>query len=173
MNLYAFVDNDGLNYVDILGLYAGVKGHGGPISPKDSVTEIQKLQDAADAQGEASTARRLKGILPLFGNPDEFNTNDKNHFVYTCKYGWVDMGHFFRNANGVKKLGTPVTFTGAVLLEVVQFTIGRAPELLKRTRLRTSKSGFAVEDLESNALGRQFGRDIKKQSKGAAVDIFN
>jgi RHS repeat-associated protein len=173
-NLYGFVGNDPVNYFDPWGLYPGVEGHGGPISPENSVSKILEWQRKADANGDISTRNRLQEIMPLVGNPEPFNTNEGNLFVYTCKYGWVDMGHFFRNATGVNRLGKPATYLGAMAIENLQSTYGRAPEispLLKKAGVKTSKSGYAVEDLSSNALGRKFARDIEKKNKGSAADV--
>jgi hypothetical protein len=174
-NLYGFVENSPIDTIDLLGLYPGVKGHGWPIAPRESVAKIRELQEEADTRAEAnrrsvSTARRYNGIMPIFGNPDEFNTNDKNLFVYTCKYGWIDMGHFFRNARSVNAMPTPLVAASAGLIEIGQTAIG--PKLWKWTG-KYSKSGFAVEDLLSNAAGRQFGRDNRARGKGPPVDIAN
>jgi len=106
VNLYGFVGNNGVGKVDILGRYPGLDGHGSITSPASSVEWLRRIVSEADAileqqipdrsytfgeqnAREASrTMARLKEFLKQNG------TDANNHFVYTCKYGWLDMGHF-------------------------------------------------------------------------------
>ncbi len=68
-----------------------------------------------------------------------------NKFVYTCKYGWIDHGHFFYNAYATYLLGRGLTALFAELNELKQTFQGNA-------------SAYSPEDKTSNWLGRQFGK---------------
>ncbi|MBK8478406.1 MAG: hypothetical protein IPL39_19605 [Opitutaceae bacterium] len=181
VNLYGMVGNDPISYFDSIGLYPGVEGHGIPIDPKDSVEMIRDLQRQADqslADGEGDESdpngMRFDKIMQLFTNPKGFNTNSGNRFVFTCKYGWVDMGHFFRNAHGAYIAPRSMIAAGSGLVEFTQFYYGRKYwtwGLGRWTEKFTSKSGFAVEDLVSNAVGREFGSQIKYSSRSGPSDI--
>jgi hypothetical protein len=114
--------------------------------------------------------RRLNYILPVFGS-GKLDTDAGNKFVYTCKYGWVDMGHFFRNANAEYKLFRAVIVASAWALEVGQNIGGwRKWEYLPYNIVpheKISTSGFAVEDLVSNYQGRRFGAALEAKDKKA------
>jgi hypothetical protein len=143
-NLYAFVANACLNKVDVLGRYPGLPGHGGLISPSDSVQLLGILQ-AITASIDDGRSRTHRLLLSIFS---EIDTNDRNRFVYTCKYGFVDLGHYFNNA--VLTLLTSRRFAqlASDLNERGQDLIG-------------SDSAWGPEDLVSNELGRQFGSAIE------------
>lgn len=147
VNLYGMVGNDAVDHWDKLGLYPGVPGHGRAIPPDESVAILRNMIGA----GGDSVRENLKRIIPLQAFVSERNklsTDANNRFVYTCKWGWVDMGHFFRNALIVQYLEKSTTATLATSLENLQDTYN-------------SDSTYSVEDLMSNYLGRDFGEAAK------------
>ena len=173
VNLYGFVGNDGVNRIDSFGLYPGMKGHGEAISPTEAVKFIKNLQDKKDKAFDARLSAipydlqrdkwlvskqrnslRLGYIIPLAHNPSgpgRLNTNDGNRFVYTCKYGWIDMGHFFRNANGAYHRGS----------KRIKWFADKM-ELLQEKGIGDETSAWGPEDLISNDVGRKFGVKIRK-----------
>lgn len=174
-NLYGCLQNDPLGRIDELGLYPGRFGHGKAMPPNDSVLLIARLQAEADSEFDQvvdgfssnpeipysirtlSKARnywRLNYIIPvqMSKNPKGLNTDSGNRFVYTCKFGWIDMGHFFRNANAAYKLWTPVVATVAWFIEAGQAFVD-------------SDSAWAPEDLVSNREGRRFGNTLEQKDR--------
>src|SRR5690606_32493839 len=112
---------------------------------------------------------RIKLVLiRVFGHDDinmfrllevasRIGTNDRNRFVFTCKYGWIDMGHYFNNASitympywlGLRHLtpawvGRVFAWLGSYLTEAGQFWAN-------------SNSTYSPEDLISNYHGRELG----------------
>jgi len=188
VNLYAFVGNRPIYRFDRLGLYPGSEGHGDQIGPKASSDLISQIQNQADNQintfinlipnnnwkrkiGEASNIFRLLSYLKKIG------TSEGNKFVYTCKYGWIDHGHFLNNA-----LLTYVSAIGWNMLAEHQVTNGVIPQnpfsindladagvltaeiasFLNEVgqTIMGSDSAWTREDLISNDLGRQMGRKM-------------
>ena len=155
INLYGFVNNDPVNYFDADGRFPGSAGHGDKISPADSAALINSEQNKADATFDSSLANarnprhaslgrnlyRLNSIRKAIG------TDAGNKFVFTCKYGWIDHGHFYNNAWLTYMTGgRALPAIGSWLNEAGQWLVG-------------SDSSWTLEDLESNALGRQLGQD--------------
>ena len=111
------------------------------------------IQTIADAYFDAMLIRTsLKRTQSVFRNAYRLailaggiGTNDYNKFVYTCRYGWIDHGHFFNNATGAYGYSRQAA---AVLSEV--------NEVLQK--LWRSPSAYTPEDLISNMLGRDLGQ---------------
>ena len=92
------------------------------------------------------TEKWPRGFLdPLQGGGGVISHRRTNKFVYTCKYGWIDHGHFFYNAYATYLLGKGIT---ALLAEGNE---------LKQTWQKDA-SAYSPEDKTSNWLGRQFGK---------------
>lgn len=181
--IYAMTENDTINKIDILGLYPGVPGHGNPVSPIEAHAEILRLQNIGDVnfnqllhsylnhfgadivwrQSGMRNAYRFSTIIGrgINSTPNgRLNTNASNKFVYTCRYGWIDMGHFFRNANLAYTFRDSLVEAAATGLEVAQSAYG-------------SDSSFSVEDLQSNARGRDFGAHIRSLDNEVMEDSMN
>lgn len=167
LHLFGFAENNQINELDPWGMYPGVPGHGDPISPEKAVAEIARLQSQADAEFDKylpalsrqydlsvvwvesgmRNIRRFNGIIGRFVNTTpggRLNTGSMNKFVFTCKYGWIDMGHFFRNAN-------------LAYVSRKSLVAGAATAFEGWQAYYRSDSAFSVEDLESNLQGRAFG----------------
>jgi len=158
VNLYGFVANDPLNQVDFLGNYPGLAGHGFAIAPEHSVETINSIQIQSDRAFDqtingfwfrrklislARNAVRLRELTSRIG------TNERNRFVFTCKYGWLNHGHLFNNARAVYMFqgGTKFASLFSDRTERVQEWWG-------------SNSAWSPEDLQSNEVGRNFGSRI-------------
>ncbi len=70
-----------------------------------------------------------------------------NRFIYTCKYGWIDTGHFWRSAAYGDYWGKHKAYKGSVGMEVIQQITG-------------SESAWTQEDLASNWQGAKFGHEF-------------
>ena len=72
-------------------------------------TVLQKINDIVERTGrgkepaEANLARLAK--LGLGFNPGATKEEKDNAFVYTCRCGWIDMGHFFISAAAAYAIG--------------------------------------------------------------------
>lgn len=104
-----------------------------------------------------------------------------NAFVYTCKGGWIDMGHFFFTAAGAStRVGAPATWAKAVETEEEQQRertkfetwpkarreeyFGRSRKTAtreQRARRGTAGSAYTIEDLPSDMFGFQFGLSLR------------
>jgi len=179
-NLYGMVGNDIVNVWDVLGFYPGLPGHGDPVSPKVSSATVSRIEvySRLKTLDEASRLLRVgtaldnvydnlqttkigellgKGTYNTFkdlGDNRLLGSNENNLFVYTCKHGWVDHGHFFNNARGAYKIGVGDTETLAETMERLQEHGGFG--------LFDQTSAWAPEDLISNDLGRKFGELARK-----------
>jgi hypothetical protein len=165
LNLYGMINNDPINTIDILGLLVGSEGHGDPIGPRASAKLVHSVVAQADAALHADivTGWRLGAVKKSYARNSNrlhylsnklIGTNEKNKFVFTCKYGWVDHGHFFRNAF-FTYLGTRFpAFGGSEIVEILQSLGG-------------SDSAYSPEDKISNALGRGFGKRARNHDLGA------
>ncbi|MCI0536067.1 MAG: hypothetical protein L0Z50_12655 [Verrucomicrobiales bacterium] len=154
LNLYAFVCNDPWNKVDALGKYPGLPGHGSLFNPTDASTLLGTLEAVSRmASGSSLPPLSIRTLLSVFS---ELDTNDRNRFVYTCKYGFVDMGHFFNNAVFTLAISPRFAEWASTLNEKGQAFVN-------------SDSAWGPEDLVSNDLGRRFANamDAYESKNGA------
>ena len=78
-----------------------------------------------------------------------------NGFIYTTKYGWIDLGHFFWMAFRAYELNSADD----------AYTIGIAMEYYQKVWRRDDgmrDSAFTLEDLPSDALGAKFGYELRQ-----------
>ena len=139
----------------------GSAGHGNPISPSTSAQLIEEAVKEADIELDKeiqqtssrfskiglSSLRNLRRLGYIAFN--KIGTDQGNRFVFSCKYGWIDHGHFFKNAYGTYETSRWITALFAELVELGQTIIG-------------SESAYSPEDKRSNFLGREFGDRMKK-----------
>jgi hypothetical protein len=101
-----------------------------------------------------------------------------NAFVYTCKGGWIDMGHFFLSAAGAKAKGFQYAWKKGQEIEKGQqrerdrYTRMTPAQRLKyygrsfkgtpeqQARRGTAWSAYTIEDLPSDWFGAKFGANI-------------
>ena len=80
-----------------------------------------------------------------------------NAFVYTCEYGWLDLGHFFQSAFVAYATGSPAAaFKAGKLVEIQQ-------EWHHRHNVpgeAWGESHWTAEDIPSDLLGSNFGKHI-------------
>jgi RHS repeat-associated protein len=167
INYYVFAENNPLSGIDVIGLYPWLLGHGKPIEPQKAVSEFTIGQ----AKGDHLLTRRLyqmkraheppdmtwnesqrRTIIRLLSIQDRFGTGEGNRFVFTCKNGWLDIGHFLNAAVGSYTLGESITRA-----------LGRANETAQNLwdQVFESSSKWGPEDLSSNEEGINFGRKLK------------
>ena len=103
-----------------------------------------------------------------------------NHFVFTCKHGWIDMGHFYIMASLAywrRVTGLGLYDPRLELLGLPDFDkrVGELQEfsqylfLLMGRGHGNGESAYSPEDPPSNDAGIMFGRGLA--TKGAAADV--
>ena len=86
-----------------------------------------------------------------------------NAFVYTCRYGWIDLGHFFLSATISYFIGHLAAYSLSWILELLQEA--NFPPFGEGWQ----KSGFSAEDLLSNWTGSRFGERVRQDSLAARI----
>jgi len=139
-----------------------------------------------------SAAAPIPAQLAALGyefNPGGGEDNPSNAFVYTCKGGWIDLGHFFLTAAGastylVSAAGPLITWKKAIQTEEQQQREREkfeGPERVKYfgsswkeakeekeagrpekvNRRGIAWSAYTIEDLPSDKFGFEFGRNLR------------
>lgn len=140
---------------DYAGTYPGSPGHGSAIPPEESALLVSRIQVRSDRAFDVmlnDSWRMLRwhrslarNVFRLIRYHDEIGTNGGNKFVYTCRYGWIDHGHFFHNALGTYVSSPKILELASWLNEFGQDLAG-------------SDSAWTPEDLISNG-GRKRGQE--------------
>ncbi|MGE0269234.1 MAG: RHS repeat domain-containing protein [Candidatus Omnitrophota bacterium] len=172
INLYGFVMNSPIIHYDVLGEWVNPNGVASPTFVFRTVrtteqgmlgrymSEAKKLRNKKQwfGLGGPRVPNERKWTLDLLWTlgREVFDTNDvsgtKNKWVFTCKYGWLDMGHFFT----VSWLATKLNDSGRA------YTLSTWKETEQdvfRKFFENSphgQSGGTAEDLYSNYLGANF-----------------
>jgi len=162
MNLYEYAFSDPVLVTDQYGLRVELDAIISA-SAAESIAEHAQLigdQKFADWEWESGGLllrlnRTLKvGCQQAFRSYytwKKFDANtDNNRFVYTCKGGWIDLGHYSGTAFATYVVG-PIY--GLALSYGVEFDQEFDP-----STVADKVSAFSVEDLYSNYLGMNTGR---------------
>jgi len=106
VNLYGIVGNDAVGSVDFLGQYPSI----------DQIADVEQVLNkmANPVLSDLWLTDKVRNKLPygrdsltetsaaLFYFASQFDTGKDddggNNFIYTCKCGWIDLGHFFQSA---------------------------------------------------------------------------
>ena len=134
-NLYRYVGNCPINYVDPFGL---AHNQAGTTDPNHIVDRVRELESRGLCKDEILEQIR-----------DEHAGND-NRYFYTDEYGWVDIRHFGEAANYANSYGSVITEGLGFANEVFQWINESGDEY---------RSGFSPEDIPSNSAGAEFGDD--------------
>lgn len=154
LNRYAYARNNPYKYIDPTGEEPTLSQLG---SVESVVNFIQNIE-----QGNPNLSPRdvLSATAAQFKSPSNINSVQargdfklNTRFIYTKNKGFIDLGHFFRNA---KNPSYGVAIGGGIALELTQFS-GITKPLGFGNQL---SSGLSYEDLPSNVLGVQFGRNL-------------
>ncbi len=194
-NLYGMVGNDVVGKIDRLGLYPVHDRIGGPSEAlRRMVSEFGLTANKLQA-GKKKTPDWLKkyitGEIQAFAvfkkmfDPGKADDGG-NMFIYTCRCGWIDVGHFYgtaffgalaNNILGNSKLAAELAYQGSKAIELHQ-TLAKlsggsgATWNIVQSLLQSmggpglpfvdgkdgwSTSAATLEDLPSNHYGAQFG----------------
>src|SRR6266851_4176872 len=137
--------------------------------------------------------------LGLEFNPGAGRDSPRNAFVYTCRCGWIDMGHFFissaiayvagfllRFVSSLRSLLSGMTGGQASLIigwfmehfqeAFRQFVTGPfggllnlAPASVRDAVMGNVRSAFTVEDLPSDKFGADIGQEVFGDWMGSAA----
>jgi hypothetical protein len=178
-NFYAFAQNNSINMYDLFGLWVHPNGI---ISPENVVIMIGNVEREAlsyyrwhlslhenDEQELKDRIWRIHtlGLLKKLSR-ETFSTDyikgEANKWIFTCKYGWIDIGHFFTNAYFSSLLKNPLLVYDLSITQVeswqsVALKILENPLLNKVlwfVKDETGQSAFTAEDLNSNFQGAYF-----------------
>ncbi|MGV3660990.1 MAG: RHS repeat domain-containing protein [Prosthecobacter sp.] len=163
VNLYGICLNNPVCLFDPDGRMPEIPGHGHMYSPYTSIEKVRETQDEFDREYDLNSGSDVykinRNFRRLYRIAEEIGPNMGNMFVFTCKYGWIDMAHFFNSATAtyLSSLVTPV-WMGGYVIERVQEVVDQS-------------SWFAPEDLTSNRLGIDFGERALKHDN-FAIDNY-
>ncbi len=149
LNLFSYTYQNPIKFVDFQGTSPNKRRAG---TLKDLIIIIRGIKKQ---HPNLSPAKLLLKVADHF-------RNDKSRlrYIYTKKYGWIDLKHFFTAAIYAKKYGNLITRILRFGLELEQY-------------LKESKSGFSPEDLPSNKAGAIFGDDVFKEGDPLDEQIEN
>ena len=165
LNLYEFVKSNPLVATDPFGLAVDTRGNaprgtGNIISPYEAVRRTMFSERFEKVRIRREWERKFGEDWPhdpiFWVDPpnrmvleelwkQEFEPHSTNGFVFTCKRGWLDLGHFFQIAYWA-------------YYEGLERAKRRGIEIEKWQQWRGDLwSAWSPEDLPSNELGAQFG----------------
>jgi len=97
-----------------------------------------------------------------------------NAFVFTCKQGWIDLGHFWLSALGGYMFGENISYGLGVAVEYIQHLSPTSLPFIGELKALEEwhKSAFTVEDLNSDLLGAKFGASLRDKDYKAILPEF-
>jgi RHS repeat-associated protein len=147
-NPYKYVDPDGKEPVQSEALKSG--------SAESIIKFVENIQNNNKDLTSNQILTKVANAY-TFDNPSKNNKDSSNfasNFIYTEKYGVVDMRHFFVSALVTQKTRS----------KVLTLSLSTGWELLQCAGLGT-QSCFTYEDPGSNRLGRDFGFDFNSEEE--------
>jgi RHS repeat-associated protein len=182
-SLARWLEPDPIGYVDGLNVYQYEKGSPNRfrdpkgttvnasqiISPSMAMTRIRMVEFAATAgvrrPGYEPTLMELMMLNREF-DPGGFGTG-KNGFLYTCRWGFIDLGHFFWSAvKGYYNDGWD--YDDGALTEWIE-------DYFRVTlfgALDFGDSAWTPEDMPSNVLGNLFGQKYRALTAPLTVSQY-
>lgn len=154
---------------------------------------IVRFIDARQSLGlmEPTVRQAITNLVRLLELAFEFNPgaakdSPRNRFVYNCRCGWIDMGHFFFSALAAYLAGLLLRFSSlprtlpvvptpsevslalGFLVEELQDAVRRfvsglpspLQSLVPEGIRGIMRSAYTIEDLPSDAFGAAFGQEV-------------
>jgi RHS repeat-associated protein len=141
MNGYGYLRSSPQTLRDPIGLAPNQEG---ATDPDYLLSRIQELE----RQGHSDEA-----ILHAIR---EESAHNSNRYIYTDKYGWIDLRHFSAAAEETQTYGGALTEVGGLIVEIQQW-FEEGPD--------DYQSAFSPEDLPSNSAGADLGEYYMDDSK--------
>ncbi|MBN1187106.1 MAG: RHS repeat-associated core domain-containing protein [Bacteroidales bacterium] len=147
INLYVFVGNNSLNAFDPLGLSPHP---GGVIPPGEAMKYINEAAKISNLNASELLKELGSGV---------FNTanihGETNKWVFTCKFGWIDLGHFFNTSYIANTIKSPfIAYAASWYFEIYGQGMGLSIPKIKEGP--NPQSSGTYEDLNSNYEGAYF-----------------
>jgi RHS repeat-associated protein len=165
MNLYDYCRETPTGRRDWRGTTVDPKSIIGPDMAYYDVLRTE-VDFSSSPQGKSlSQARFTEELLYKLGRDTFFPGaigNGRNKFVYTCKYGFIDLGHFFFSAWEGYRKGAAKAYAEGIAVEELQAT---ALILAGPLTLDWGNSAFTPEDLPSDWYGSHVGEHAKQALK--------
>jgi RHS repeat-associated protein len=160
-------DNNPVGSIDVLGLWVDL----GNITAPDSI--LLSAANIDDAMGTLErvpslwkkphkymhTLYALQALFVRFNPGGQSNGMDK--FVFTCKLGWIDMGHFFGSAALAFGSSSDFAFGTGVWVEERQYKSQQKSKKKGEPVSGWGNSAWTPEDLPSDEAGSDFGASLK------------
>lgn len=185
-NPYSYAQNSPQIFNDPSGLYPGLTGHGNWVFPAFSVGRTSDIQAESDRRFDQilkslpetlkvgpfryqylrNHVSYLRQVYHFFQFLSKVGTSETNNFVFTCKWGWIDQGHFFNNAGitYITSLAGAYLKPPASLEDVERIAIRSRNFAWLASAINefgqqavNSNSAWSIEDLPSDMLGRRMG----------------
>lgn len=117
-------------------------------------------EGTADPQHLIDFVRRLEaeGLSrsEILGRVSEDHASNSNRYIYTDRYGWVDLRHFGAAGSLAQSTGSVVAEGLGLGNEIKQWLSEWGDDY---------RSGFSPEDIPSNAAGAAFGDDFVNEDE--------
>lgn len=123
------------------------------------VTTIASLR--AEIRGYEKSGLKGAAVMSALSRNRGGNAN---RYLFTDKYGWVDLRDFGKAAEMASSIGSVTTETLGLGNEVAQWAAEWGDDY---------RSGFSSEDISSNAAGAAFGDDYMDGSSSVSQSLDN
>lgn len=163
-HLGRFMQRDPLGYPDGMNGYeyqaskpvASVDPNGQWVQP-DRIVSPGSLIGYIEDEVKRGNAKTTLAVLELLAKKLSAGVTSvgTNQYVFTCEYGFLDMGHFWSNAKRAYKKGFRSAWRTGLAVERNQEHLRRLPTG------DWGQSAWTPEDLPSNQAGALFGSNLK------------
>lgn len=164
--LYVFGGNQATTLVDLFGLFVEpdyIK------DPSETVSVVAR-EESRLGQTVSDQSERTRETLWQLGRvvylPDA-DSPTTSGYVFTCREGWIDLGHFFTSAWGAHRLFKGGAYAFGMAVEVGQTSVLARVKYRERRKQRVTEedlisgtSAYTPEDLISDWEGSNFGKRL-------------
>jgi RHS repeat-associated protein len=165
-NLYRYSQNSPVNLTDPLGLWVVAERIASPTEIIEGLEAMEAYLESLSCLtpfGPALTAKLVQSETLFAGymlwNPGG-NTDGGNRFIFTCKYGWIDVGHFLGSAYAAYLIGVKHSLMIGLMVEDVQSMSKTLASKLPGKKYPWGDSANTPEDINSDLQGAKFGASL-------------
>jgi RHS repeat-associated protein len=172
VNYYGFAHNRPAGAFDLLGLWvepAKIK------TPRETVGNVSFEETSAISRylsvgyrQSPQLIRAIKSVATLSRMTEVYGTQpETSGYLFSCRDGWIDLGHFFNSAYFAYNIGLTGSYAGGVGIEALQFVGKAAVDAMRAVGDKVPEgwtvnveSAYTPEDLESDFRGAEFGYNL-------------